>query len=432
LPSDDIVVMLLSPVVLIPGLCGSVVEVKLDGGPAPHAYCSTDADWFVQWVTVDAVTPRQKDCLVARLTPTYDPDTQTYADAAGVTINAHYDWGGVGSVEYLDPELQVEGSAYFADMIAYLEARGYERRVNLHAAGYDWRMAPDAHALDYYPKLKSLIESTVAANGAPATLVAHSLGCPTTAAFLKTQSPDWIAQHVSTFVSLAGPYAGSVQLLPTYASGDNLGYTAVPDDYLKPVQQVSASGIFLLPDPEVFSDTGLANVSTPDAVYAARDADRLLEALGLDEPRAILRDLAARGLALSNVTRVPPANVSTHVLSSTGVQTPLAYRYARNFAPGFDDPPDEILYGDGDGVVNIESLRRPLHDGWGSSVDVDAASPTEVSFAEFDGVPHFDMVSDARVLAYLGDTVLHLSSPSKPSSGPLEASAETASTATAR
>ena len=35
----------LAPVVLVPGLAGSVFEAKLNGAPTPHAWCRADADW---------------------------------------------------------------------------------------------------------------------------------------------------------------------------------------------------------------------------------------------------------------------------------------------------------------------------------------------------------------------------------------------------
>ena len=44
-----------APVVLIPGLGGSVIDAELDGAAAPHFWCSTDSDWYTTWLQLDQV-----------------------------------------------------------------------------------------------------------------------------------------------------------------------------------------------------------------------------------------------------------------------------------------------------------------------------------------------------------------------------------------
>ena len=77
------------PVVMIPGLAGSVIKMKLDNAPAPHYVCSKNADWFVAWVNLEEIVQPAKDCLLARLNFTFDQATGLYHDVKGVSIDAN-------------------------------------------------------------------------------------------------------------------------------------------------------------------------------------------------------------------------------------------------------------------------------------------------------------------------------------------------------
>ena len=39
------------PLIVVPGLTGSGLEVKEDGAVMPHRWCSTDMDWTKVWVS---------------------------------------------------------------------------------------------------------------------------------------------------------------------------------------------------------------------------------------------------------------------------------------------------------------------------------------------------------------------------------------------
>ena len=84
------------PVVMIPGLAGSVIKMKLDHGPAPSIACSKTSDWFTAWVDPEELIPPLEKCLLARFGFTFDKTSRTYHDAPGVTINSNVDFGGVG------------------------------------------------------------------------------------------------------------------------------------------------------------------------------------------------------------------------------------------------------------------------------------------------------------------------------------------------
>jgi len=390
----------LQPVVLVPGLAGSVVRAKLSGADRAHFWCESTSDWFTTWVSATELLPEQKDCTLARLATHFDAASGNYSDARGVKLDSSVDFGGVGGISELDPG--VAASAYFKHLIKHLVEAGYVVGLNLHGAPYDWRMAPDGHAGayaayggSYYARLKALIETTTAANNARAHLITHSLGGPTVLAFLNLQTAEWKARHIASFIPISGPWGGAVEQVEASISGNNLGVPLIPDDYLKPVQCTAASGAFLLPDAEAFGDAVL--VATPHTNYSASEWPRMLRDLNLTQALAILQRLEAHGL---KTHQLQPPEVPTHLLWSSGLPTLQTLRYNVDLHAGYDAPPASVANGDGDGTVNMESALygpRLFGDNGGQPLTAWNVS----------GVSHFAMVSDARVLAHL-DTLLGL------------------------
>ena len=109
--------------------------------------------------------PEQKDCLLSRLSLSYNASTATYSNAKGVELDTNVDFGGAGGVAYVDPATE-SVYPYFGPMIDNLTATlGYTVGKDLHGAGYDWRLGPLGHTQrsapgGYYAKLKSLVEGT--------------------------------------------------------------------------------------------------------------------------------------------------------------------------------------------------------------------------------------------------------------------------------
>lgn len=270
----------LPPIILINGLIGSVINGKLDGTKPEHAWCSSKSDWFRMWLNLEEVSPLAKDCLLRNLELHYD-DINGYSNTSGVEINGNVDFGGVGGLAYLDPSLgPAKGlSGYYNTMIDALKKKGYVTGKNLHGAPYDWRLAADAHVLphQYYSKLAALIEATVAQNnGTAAYLIAHSLGCPTTNAFLQTRPAAWLNTYVQGFVPINGVWGGSTKMALALVSGDNFD-APVPMDYLQRVQKSAASGAWMLPGELTFGTTAPVVVTDVRNYTAAQMTEMMVD-----------------------------------------------------------------------------------------------------------------------------------------------------------
>lgn len=385
----------LSPVVLVPGVCGSVFRAKLAGATRPHWWCDANADWFVTWLNIKELAPGQKDCTLARLMSTFDAASGNYSDAAGVTLDSSVDFGGVGGIAELDPG--ISATKYFKPMIEHLVGKGYVVGGNLHGAPYDWRMAPDGHAGayqayggSYYLRLRALIESTFSSNNnTKVHILSHSLGGPTILAFLNRQTAAWKDQYIRSFIPISGPWGGAVELLEADISGHNFGIPVIPDDYLKPIQSTAASGSFLLPDAAAFGDAVL--VATPSRNYTASDIPHMLQVLNLTQAGAILSRLEDEGL---KTHQLQPAGVDTHLIWSYGVKTQLQLRYNSDLHAGFDKPATAQGTGDGDGTVNIESSLF----GYALFGNNEAKA---ITYRNFSGPTHNGIIGEAAVMAYV-------------------------------
>eukprot|EP00933_Yihiella_yeosuensis_P037606 TRINITY_DN31596_c0_g2_i1.p1 TRINITY_DN31596_c0_g2~~TRINITY_DN31596_c0_g2_i1.p1 ORF type:complete len:432 (+),score=75.97 TRINITY_DN31596_c0_g2_i1:62-1357(+) len=387
------------PVVLIPGLVGSAMEVKMHKAHMPHIWCTTDTkdEWMKVWLDPTEAIPKEKDCLLARMTLTYNSTSDTYSNFPGVDLRAAgWKTGIVDGKKSLDSLYKYE----FDPMIKHLEDElGYELGSDLLIAPYDWRLAGDAHSNrqngvgGFYAQLQSLLEQAVRQQGKKAVVLSHSLGCPTTLDFFhRYVSEEWRAKHIQGWVALSGPWMGSTTQVAAYLGGYTLGMPKwlFPHDYVKPVQVNATSGVWLSPHPKAFGSRTL--VRTPSQNYTAADVQKLISLVGEEAGGdQILALFKKPRLDLASIQSAP-VNVPVLNWYSTGVKTADAFRYDKDISFGFDEGATETIYGDGDGIVNLVSLQH-VETAWPASGNV--------STNVFPNVSHFGMLSDKRVLSAL-------------------------------
>ena len=274
-----------------------------------------------------------------------------------------------------------------------LEKAGYEEGRDLFGAPYDFRYGlaglghPSAVGTAYLQRLRLLVESARAANGGrPAVLVAHSLGGLFALQLLARSPTAWRAANVARLVTLSAPWGGSVQEMLTFASGNTLGVPFVDASLIRDEQRTSESNLWLLPAPGVFGNTTLV-VSRArgggDRSYSAKNMTQFLRDIGFEEGvepyRARIRPL---------VEALPEPGVPVTCLVGTGVDTVESLVYGDG---GFDEPPEEVVYGDGDGTVNLASLVAPIR-AWSDS----PAQVVEV--VELAKVSHSGILNDKSAL----------------------------------
>eukprot|EP00931_Biecheleriopsis_adriatica_P047268 TRINITY_DN27223_c0_g1_i2.p1 TRINITY_DN27223_c0_g1~~TRINITY_DN27223_c0_g1_i2.p1 ORF type:complete len:365 (+),score=48.34 TRINITY_DN27223_c0_g1_i2:38-1132(+) len=229
------------PLILVPGLTGSPLEVKMQKVHMPHFFCKGDTHdtWMKVWVDPLQMLPEEIDCTLKRLTLTYDAESDSYSNLPGVEIRA-LGWanGTREGATSIDKMYTYE----FGTMMSHLtEKLSYELGRDMFVAPYDWRLAGDAHSHvtngvgGLYGQLKQLVEEAVARQGRKAVVLSHSLGCPTMLYFFHNYvTESWREEYIHGWVALSGPWMGGATQVSAYLGGWTLGLPKwlLPHDYV--------------------------------------------------------------------------------------------------------------------------------------------------------------------------------------------------------
>jgi lysophospholipase-3 len=194
--------------------------------------------------------------------------------------------------------------------------------------------------------LKDLVEKASRDNGGkPVIIVSHSLGGLFALQLLNKNPISWRKKYIQHFVALSTPWGGTVVQMVTFASGYTLGVPFVDPLLVREEQRTSESNTWLLPNAKVFGERKL--VITPDATYSAHEITRFLNDIGFSRG---VYPYTTRILPLMEQLIAPEVPITCIIGSD--VRTPETLFYGEN---GFDEQPD-VVYGDGDGTVNMASL----------------------------------------------------------------------------
>lgn len=244
-------------------------------------------------------------------------------------------------------------SEYMASLVDSLQQLGYKDGENLFGAPYDFRygLAAPGHPSQVGSKflndLKNLIEEASKSNkGKPVILVSHSLGGLFVLQLLNRNPISWRKKFIKHFISLSAPWGGAVDEMFTFASGNTLGVPLVNPLIVRSQQRSSESNLWLLPNPNMF-DIQKPLVTTPYRNYSAHDMADFLKDIGFPEG---VYPYKTRILPMIRDIEAPEVPITCVI--GIGVRTMEKLFYKNG---DFDEVP-EILYGDGDGTVNVESL----------------------------------------------------------------------------
>lgn len=284
-------------------------------------------------------------------------------------------------------------------LVQSLEKMGYVDGETLFGAPYDFRYGlagnghPSSVGTKFLEDLKDLVENASISNGGkPVILVSHSLGGLFVLQLLDRNPPSWGRQFIKHFVALSAPWGGAVQEVHTLASGYTLGVPLVDPLLVRAQQRSSESNLWLLPSPKVFDGQPL--VVTSNATYTATDIEHFLNDIGFSEGI-----LPYKSRIVPLLEHLPAPGVPVTCIIGTGVKTAETLFYDDK---GFDKRP-EIVYGDGDGTVNMISLLA-LESAWGDR----GSQPLEIIAIE--GASHTSIIKDEYAVNKIVDEISSINS----------------------
>ncbi len=247
----------------------------------------------------------------------------------------------------------------------------------------------------YYNRLKDLVEDTYQRNGnTKVTIVAHSLGGLVSLYFFtgfNGVNKAWKEKYINAYIPLAAAWNGAATALQVVISGQpTTGLISFAhglfNHIILPVARSLESVPWLTPTSSVFGNRVL--VSTPSRQYTANDYEELFRKIGYTNGYRFFQGVQ------SLVHNYPNPNVPTYCYYGVDVPTPSKFIYKEDFSPGVSTSglSHRVVNGDGDGVVNIESLavcRRWLG----------------VVVKPFSGVDHMAILTDKAVLDSIASIV---------------------------
>jgi len=202
----------LPPVVVVPGLTASSINIKLARSVPPiwAFWCEQNSDgWRPLWPIPQetAETPTKFVCWVSEMIVSFDAETNTFGAAREGVLTELVDFGGFS------------GFGEHVGVPALFGVYGWEIGKTIFGAPYDWRL-PSSAQDEFFSKLKGLVELASRTNGdRKVVLFALSFGPQYTLGFLHRMTQAWKDQYVDTFLGNSPVFSGAPTALITYVSG---------------------------------------------------------------------------------------------------------------------------------------------------------------------------------------------------------------------
>ncbi|TKV92864.1 hypothetical protein SEVIR_9G188700v4 [Setaria viridis] len=346
----------LHPVVLLPGYGCSHLDARLtdefepaSAAPSCGGALKGKTGWFRLWNNRTALQedPALVPCYAELLRLVYDPVAGDYRNVPGVETRV-VSFGTTRGFGSDDPGSK---TGCMGKLVETLEGVGYREGKNLFGAPYDFRYAPappgqaSSEFSCFLSSLRVLVEKASKRNGnMPVILVTHSLGGLNANAFLSRSPLAWRRRYVKHFVMVSTGAGGSVFGLRFSSSS-----SSSPTDPLSFANTTRsfATAFSVLPSPKVFGHAPV--VVTRAKNYSAYNIPEYLRANGFSD-----------GEVARYVTRVLPVSLNFSApavpmtcINGIGVPTPEKLVY---WDGDFGAKPDQVVYGDGDGAINIASM----------------------------------------------------------------------------
>nr|CAB3472244.1 unnamed protein product [Digitaria exilis] len=348
--------VVLHPIVLVPGLTCSQLEVRLTDAyrpSLPRCGAMKGKGWFGLWANCsDIATHHYLPCFMEQMSLVYDPIADDYRNIAGVETRVP----NFGSSKGFQKN-PVHTDWCFEILRKELEKVGYVDGDTMFGAPYDLRHAPpvpgqkSAVFSAYFRQLSRLIEDASTSNhGHKVILFGHSLGGMVALEFVRSTTMAWREKYIKHLLLVAPlPSEGFVASLQNFVSGSGLLY--VPGVHtlalaLRPMWRTFESSIANFPSPAVFG-TGKPVVITGDRNYTAGEMEELIADVGYV---AGVEPFRRRAVPKMNYFQAPM--VPTTCINGVGNDTPEQLVY---WDGDFDAEP-EIVYGDGDQEINLISM----------------------------------------------------------------------------
>ncbi|OEL29302.1 Lecithin-cholesterol acyltransferase-like 4 [Dichanthelium oligosanthes] len=191
----------LDPVLLVPGIAGSILEAVDEAGNKERV-----------WVRILSAQHEFREKLWSK----FDASTgKTVSVNEKTRIIVPEDRYGLYAIDTLDPDMIIgdETVYYYHDMIVEMIKWGYQEGKTLFGFGYDFRQSNRlSETLDEFSK--KLESVYTASGGKKINLITHSMGGLLVKCFISLHS-DVFEKYVKSWIAIAAPFQGAPGYITT-------------------------------------------------------------------------------------------------------------------------------------------------------------------------------------------------------------------------
>ncbi|CAL5079152.1 unnamed protein product [Urochloa decumbens] len=342
------------PVVLVPGMTCGDLEARLTGAyqpSVPRCGAMKGKGWFELWKNVsDLAAHDYLDCFLEQMRLVYDPTTNEYRNLPGVETRVP----NFGSSRGFRCKNPLQPKQCFDKVRESLERLGYRDEDTLFGAPYDWRHAPPLPGQpskvysSFFKEFKALVEAASAKHQKKVIVIGHSYGGLVALEFVRNTPLAWRNEYIKHLILVAPTLSeGFLNQLQRLVTGPSdwtyiIGATTLS---LRPMWRSFEISITDLPSPQVFGHKPL--VITERRNYSAHDMEDLLAAVSFVDGVEPFRRRSVPKMHYFQAPMVPMT-----CINGVGNRTPKQLV----FWEGEYDRAPEMVYGDGDGYVNLISM----------------------------------------------------------------------------
>ncbi|KAL6611261.1 hypothetical protein ACP70R_039189 [Stipagrostis hirtigluma subsp. patula] len=344
----------LHPIILVPGLGCTDLEVRLTDAyhpSIPRCGAMKGKGWFGLWTnTSDLVAGDDVECFEEQARLVYDPAINDYRNLPGVETRVL----NFGSASAFHDKNIHHRRGCFDNVREALERIGYRDGDTLFGAPYDFRYAPplpgqpsQVYSL-YFEQLMGLVETASEKSRHKKVIIfAHSYGGMVALEFIRSTPLAWRERYIKHLVMAAPvlPVGVVEQLITLVFQPSGLIYLPALVPSIRRWWRSTESSIVDLPSPNVFGHKPI--VITRQRNYSAYDMEEFFVAIGFSDGIESFRRRAVPKMRYFEAPMVPMT-----CINGVGVRTPRQVVYWE----GDYDVAPELVYGDGDGAINLISM----------------------------------------------------------------------------
>nr|XP_018909704.1 PREDICTED: group XV phospholipase A2-like [Bemisia tabaci] len=388
--SYDFRTMNMSPVILIPGVVGSIIEGTWRTHGQPRLCTAKEKDWEVLWLSLKtAFGGKPLKCWVFRYKLIYNRTAHKSSNQDGVKTRVMGDFGSLKAVEHLTKDLITRiGTGYFDDIGKALRKSGYSTKRNLKGAAYDGRYAPPQleEKYGYFTSLAKLVEQLANDSGRKVTLVSHSMGGLIGSHFLTKQPPEWKDKYINLFVPISTPWLGSPLAVSGFIEGTNFDVPTFKKSVMRDLVRTFQSVALLLLSEEAYNRTVIVEWPEQNKTYTAADYKQLFTDIKYQDGFLMREDVRSLMPVAGD-----KLGVDIVCIWSKSVKTKFKMVVKGDIAN-----PTSVSYEtvDGDGTVTLDSLRY-------------CETFPNVTTQEYTGLDHLKIVYSKDFINYLQSVLVN-------------------------